>query len=72
LPDEPDSHYNLPTLRLLRGETDDALAALERDVELGDRDVEFLQGDPAFESLHDDPRFRASIERMRAPAEGAR
>jgi tetratricopeptide (TPR) repeat protein len=59
--------YNLAGAYALLGRFDDALAALERDFELGDRDWAYLAEDLWFESLRGDPRFQAIVERMRLP-----
>jgi tetratricopeptide (TPR) repeat protein len=59
--------YNLAGAYALSDRPADALGALERDVELGDRDWAYLAADPWFETLHGDPRFERLLERMRAP-----
>jgi tetratricopeptide (TPR) repeat protein len=69
-PEDPDAHYNVAMLRMLQGNEDAALDELERDIELGDDDYEYLEGDPTFEAIRDRPRFRALLDRMRA-ASGA-
>ncbi len=67
-PDNPISHYNLALYRMLTGETDGALDSLEKDVELGDTDHEYLLTDEAFAPLRAHPRFRALIRRMSGAA----
>ena len=49
------------------GETDEALAALERAEEERDGMLVYARVDPVFDDLRDRPRFRALIERMRFP-----
>jgi tetratricopeptide (TPR) repeat protein len=66
LPDNAIAYYNLAGAYALMDRTDEAMAALERDFELGDRDHEYLEEDAWFESLHDDPRFLKLIARMRS------
>lgn len=65
LPDDPTAYYNLAGLQALLGRTSQALDALERDIELGDRDWRYLEHDMWFESIRDDPRFVSLIERMK-------
>ena len=64
-PDEAVPFYNLAGAYALLGRDDEALAALERDFELGDRDWEYLAGDRWFESLQGNDRFGGLLERMR-------
>ena len=66
--DDPNAHYNLAGAYALAGRRDEALAALDRDLELGDNDHEYLAADPWFESLHGDPGFEDLLRRMRAAA----
>jgi tetratricopeptide (TPR) repeat protein len=67
-PDERDNHYNLAAFRMLSGDPKGALDSLERDVELGDTDYEYLLEDDTFEPLRGDRRFVALVNRMRARA----
>ena len=48
------------------GDEDQAFVALEKNFELGDRDWLYLEQDPWFESLRDDPRFHEQERRMQA------
>lgn len=64
-PEDPIGHYNLAGVYALMGHPDEALQALERDFELGDRDHLYLSADPWFDSLRGDPRFQSLLERMR-------
>lgn len=66
-PDEGTGFYNLAGVHALGGRTDAALAALERDYALGDRDAAYLAADPWFEGLRQDPRFQSILDRMRKP-----
>jgi serine/threonine protein kinase/Flp pilus assembly protein TadD len=68
LPDDPDSFYNLAGAYALANRPDDALAALEKDLELGDTDHQYLATDPWFEILREDPRFRSLLTRMKEAA----
>ena len=66
--DDPIGYYNLAGVLALLGRHDESLAALERDLELGDADWQYLEADAWFESLRDDPRFRDLLKRMKAAA----
>ncbi len=68
LPDDEVAFYNLAGIYALTGKTDEALSALERDVELGDRNFGYLETDPWFESVREQPRYKALIARMRSRA----
>lgn len=50
--------YNLACARARAGGRNEALAALERALELGFSDPDLLGSDPDLDSLRDDPRFR--------------
>ena len=63
--DDAVAFYNLAGVHALLGRDDEALAALARDVELGDRDWEYLAVDPWFERLRPDPRFKGLLEEMK-------
>ena len=67
-PTEATGFYNLAGVHARSGRTDDALAALERDVALGDRDWLYLGQDPWFATLRHDRRFRAILDRMKRDA----
>jgi serine/threonine protein kinase/Flp pilus assembly protein TadD len=68
-PTNPVGFYNLAGVHALLGRSDEALAALERDVQLGDTEWEYLERDRWFAGLNDDPRFRALVERMKHRAQ---
>ena len=57
VPHNPTVHYNLACSLALLGRQDDALEALERSVELGYDDFEFMLGDPDLATLRDETRF---------------
>lgn len=56
--------YNLACSYALTGNKADALAALERAVELGYRDLDHLKGDRDLEMLRGEPRFTRLLERL--------
>ena len=55
-------YYNSALVHAQFGQTDEALAALERAVAL-DYQVELLRLDPAFDGLREEPRFKRLIEK---------
>lgn len=55
------AHYNLACSLALTQHPDDALAALQRAVELGYRDFPFMKQDRDLDSVRKDPRFRAIL-----------
>ena len=67
-PDDATAYYNIAAVHALSGRPDEAFAALERDVDLGDSDDRYLETDPWFESLRGDRRFGELLDRMRAQA----
>ncbi len=70
-PDDPLPFYNLAGIHAMRGEVDRALDFLRLDLDKGDTDWEWLQGDPWFESLRGDRRFAEILERMKLAADPA-
>ena len=64
-PENPVGFYNLAGAHALMGNFDKAIAALTRDLELGDTDWEYLSADPWFKSLRDDPRFSTIVMAMK-------
>jgi tetratricopeptide (TPR) repeat protein len=67
-PDSAVGHYNLAGIHAQMNRPEEALAALERDIELGDHDWQYLAADPWFEGLRGDPRFKRLITEMRRAA----
>ena len=65
MPDSPIGFYNLAGVYALLGREAEALAALDRDLELGDTDWEYLAGDQWFEGLRGNPRFAAIVQEMK-------
>jgi tetratricopeptide (TPR) repeat protein len=66
LPEEAVAHYNLAGAYALAGRAAEALDALTRNVDLGDRDWQYLEHDRWFDGLRDDRRYREIVERMRS------
>jgi hypothetical protein len=57
--------YNIAGVYALLGRPGEALAALERDLELGDIEADYLRADPWFTELRTDRRFIAVLDEMR-------
>jgi hypothetical protein len=57
----------LATLYSRLGETDEALAALERSYEAREPALVYLKRNPDFDPLHGDPRFEALVRRVGFP-----
>ncbi len=66
VPDSPTVHYNLACSQALLGATEPALDSLERAVELGYDDPQYLESDGDLVSLRGEGRFRALVERIRS------
>jgi non-specific serine/threonine protein kinase len=65
-PEEPAVLYNVACAYALLGETDKSLDCLEKAFGKGFGHSEWIENDPDFASLHSNPRFQASIERLSA------
>jgi tetratricopeptide (TPR) repeat protein len=63
-------HYNFAGALMLTGRHEEALAALERDLEFGDTEWDVLQGDSWFAPIREDPRFLRIVREMKAKAGG--
>jgi tetratricopeptide (TPR) repeat protein len=65
LPSNPTAHYNLAcSLALVKRKTD-ALRSLRQAIQLGYRDIEWMQQDPDLEGLKNDPGFKALLEQLK-------
>jgi len=69
-PHNPSAHYNLACSLALTGQSDLALDSLERAIERGYDDPEFMSGDDDLASLRHDARFQALVQRLRERALG--
>ena len=63
-PDEPLYWYNLACSYALTRRDGDALAALQRAIDLGYRDLQWLMQDEDLRSLRFDPRFIAILQQL--------
>lgn len=66
-PAEPQHWYNLACSYALTQKADDALHALDRAVQLGYRDIEWMMTDRDLAGLREDPRFRDLVAKVRHP-----
>ena len=66
VPDDPITHYNLACSYALLQHCDEALDALERSIDLGYEDADFLLGDEDLTSVREEPRFQSLVRRLRA------
>src|SRR5947207_3157298 len=57
-PDDPTAHYNLACRYALLKQPDLALVTLRKAVDLGYRDLRYMQEDHDLDSIRKDPRFR--------------
>jgi adenylate cyclase len=64
-PEDPTVQYNLACSLALTGDSDGALAVLERAIALGYADAEFLEADTDLASLRTEPRFAEILRRLR-------
>ena len=60
--EEPLVWYNLACSLALVNRTEDALEALNRSIELGYDDYEWMKKDPDLNSLHGDSRFESMLD----------
>ena len=63
-PDTGGTHYNAACGYALLGETKLALDHLERGIELGAMHRQWYETDPDMDSLRDEPRYKAMMERV--------
>jgi tetratricopeptide (TPR) repeat protein len=63
-PTDPTAHYNLACRYAVLKRRDEAIGALRRAVELGYRDLEFIEQDHDLDSIRKDPRFRKLMKQL--------
>jgi tetratricopeptide (TPR) repeat protein len=63
-PADPIVYYNLACSYCLLRHIDESLAALERAISLGYRDVPHLTNDPDLDNLRSDPRYHKLMQRL--------
>ncbi len=67
IPFDSAAFYNLACAQARQGKTDEALANLDKAVELGYRDVRHIETDEDLESLRDKERFTSILDKARQP-----
>lgn len=65
LPDNATAHYNLACSLALMKRRGDALRSLQRAVELGYRDFDWMAQDPDLEDLKEHPEFAALLDQLK-------
>ena len=68
VPESPTVHYNLACSFALLGAKRDALAALEKSIELGYDDPDYMQNDADLSSVADEERFQMLLRKLREAA----
>lgn len=63
-PDNATAHYNLACSLALSKRRQDALRVLRRAVQLGYRDLDWMQQDPDLEAIKAHPEFQALVEAL--------
>jgi Flp pilus assembly protein TadD len=69
-PENPTSHYNLACSLALSGSIEESLDALERTIELGYDDADFLMRDQDLAAVRSHPRFQSLVQMLRERALG--
>lgn len=64
LPENATAHYNLACSLALSKRRRDALKSLQRAIELGYRDLDWLMKDPDLDLLKEDPEFGAIVSQI--------
>ncbi|TVR49976.1 MAG: hypothetical protein EA425_10935 [Puniceicoccaceae bacterium] len=64
LPDNPTAHYNLACSLALKKRSADAVRALEKAIELGYNDTEWMLQDPDLHHLHKYPAFQRLLRTL--------
>jgi hypothetical protein len=59
--------HNLACMYALKGEPDPAFEALDRSIELGNRNPEAIRSDEDLDPIRSDPRFEATLSRLATP-----
>lgn len=65
-PHDATAHYNLACSLALSDRRADALRALERAIELGYADYDWMENDPDLGCLHDYPEFRDLVNLLKS------
>lgn len=65
MPDNPTAHYNLACSLSLKRRKADAIRALEKAIDFGYNDYEWMRDDPDLSSLQEHPAFKNLLKRIR-------
>ena len=66
-PDEPATLYNVACSHSIAGASDEALDFLERAIDAGFGYKEWLENDSDFDTIRENPRFQALLDRLATP-----
>ncbi len=70
--ERPEVRQNLAMIHAARGETAEALAWLQKAFDAGERRALWIEINPIFDSIRDEPQYRALIARMKGEVEDMR
>ncbi len=70
LPTDPIAHYNLACSLSNLEAVDESLVELQRSIDLGYTDHQFMMKDPDLENARSHPRFRSLLDRARRKSRG--
>lgn len=68
-PNDPTAYYNLACSLALKGQTTKSLASLEKSIELGYDDLEWLLQDDDITSLHSHAKFKKIVKLLKTNLE---
>lgn len=63
-PDNATAHYNLACSLALKRRKADAVRALQKAVELGYHDIDWMQSDPDLQNLQEHPAYQALVSEL--------
>jgi hypothetical protein len=64
-----DVSYWFASANAMEGDRDEAFAWLEEAIRLGNENLPWFESNPAWEPLHDDPRFKEIMSQVRGARE---
>ncbi len=69
-PEDDVAWYNIACAYSLMEDHDEAVAALEKSVEFGYDDLDWMQRDPDLDNIRDHPRYKALVEKLEQRRDG--
>ena len=66
-PEDSRPHYGIARFQALLGQTNEAIASLEKSYATREGGIVYIKSDPALDSLRADPRFREMVRRLNFP-----